>query len=295
MAEVEPLSKRERQKQRRDQKRQHQRAEARRQRLTRLVVLGVILALVLGGTGVAVAGWLSNRAEEAQQRADALANLDALGCTEDETQPDSGAGHISENLAQFPPDQIYPDRPASSGLHLPRWIISGVYDKEIDERLLVHNLEHGYVNVYYSADAGEEAVAELKANAEERIDSGAPKLIVAPWAGDMPDGANFAFTAWRQRQLCERYDEGILLEFVANHHGLRGQAPEKEFPAHRGTSDGSIDPNADEGPLLFPPLGEGSDQGSDMGEDGEVAPTETASPAGGATPEADATTPEDGA
>lgn len=284
MAEEQPLSKRERQKQRRDQKRQHQRAEARRQRATRLVVLGVIAALVLGGTGVAVAGWLANRAADAELRAQALARLDELGCTEDETQPDLGAGHISDNLAEFAPDRIYPNRPTSSGVHLPRWILTGVYDKEIDERLLVHNLEHGYVVVYHDAGADPEAVAELEANAEERIGSGAPKLIVTPWIGELPEEANFAFVAWRQRQLCEQYDEGVLLEFLTNHHGLRGQAPEKDLQAHLNPGEG-LDPNDTEGPLLFPPLGQSDGAGGpSMSEDDGAAPTGTASPTDGATP-----------
>lgn len=266
----EELSKRERQKVRRQAKREQEYTERRKARTRRTLTYGIVIALVLGLSGYAVAGWWSERQREQELKEEALARLDELGCSEVVRPPNQGAGHLTgENIQQFPPDEIYPDRPTASGLHMNQWVLTGVYDKRIDERLLVHNLEHGYVNVYHTEDADPAEVEELKRVARARIEGPAKKIIVAPWDGPLPDDANFAFLAWNARQLCEQFEEGVLLAFLDEYHHLAGEAPEKENRPHLRTGEG-IDPNATEGDLLLPPLGQSEGGGPAMEEDGSV-------------------------
>jgi len=246
------LSKRERQKARRDARRKVERAQARREQVTGklLKILGIVVAL--GLVGWLVGGWIINMRNENKLRDDALASLSSLGCDAGDIQPDVGAGHI-EDLPALPPKAIYPDRPASSGPHIGTVAKSGVYDELVDERLMVHNLEHGYVNVFYDPDAPQDQIDDLKEFAEGKISAGNPKMIVAPKIGTWSSDKKFAFVAWRYRQMCDTFDRGVLLTFLDEHYGLKGVAPEKSVPAHMG-GQGVIDPEKEDGPTLLPPL-----------------------------------------
>lgn len=256
MGSSENLSKRERQKARRNAKLQQQAAldaKARRNRLLTFALLGVVL---LGLVGTAVYRNRQAAAEAEARREAAAAKLEELGCTEVQDLEDKGTGHLdSTALAASPPETLYPDRPAASGEHFGNWLMTGVYDELMDERALVHNMEHGYVLGYYSEDAPEAEVAEFKAKAQEHIDGDFPKIIVSPWDGALPEDANFAYVAWTHRQLCGEFDPDVFLTFVEAHHSSAGDAPpaEKNIPAHLEEGRGTIDPGDE--PFLLPPLG----------------------------------------
>ncbi|MDP9406287.1 MAG: DUF3105 domain-containing protein [Actinomycetota bacterium] len=288
MADDSP-SKRERQKQRREAKLREQRAQAakaRRNRLLAFVALGVVVA---GLVGAAIANQVRQRQEVAQRRAAAEARLDEVGCTPDTEQPSAGQGHLGgQDLATQPPDVLYPDRPASSGMHFGNWLKTGVYDVRIDERILVHNLEHGYVLAYYDEDASDEDVEALKSYAETQIDGKFPKLVVAPWDEQLPDDANVAYVAWNFRQLCEQFDEEILDVFLTAHHSGAGIAPEKTIAPHLEAGNGTLDPEGKD--LLLPPLGtpppQATEGASEGASDTPTATTEQSSEATGPPSEA---------
>ncbi len=254
MADEANLSKRERQKRRREAKLVEQRAAAAKARRTRLVLFGLCGLVVVGLVGAAIANQQAQRRQQAAAAEAVTARLDDLGCTPDTQQPDRGGGHLDPQvLAQSPPEVIYDDRPATSGQHVGSVVKTGVYDVRIDERLLVHNLEHGYVVAWYGSDAPDEQVAELKEFAQTSIDGQYPKLIVAPWDGALPDEANFAWSAWRFRQSCDQFDPEVLSLFLSEHHSGAGIAPEKTIAPHLGGDNGGgIDPQGE--PVLLPPL-----------------------------------------
>ncbi len=262
MSSNQRMSKRERQKARRDAKLAQQRAAEARARRIRLAVFAALGLVFVGLIGVAVASQRAERARLAQQEEAAAARLDELGCTQDEQRDDLGTGHLeSTSLAQQPPEMLYPDRPATSGEHFGNWLKTGVYDELMDERALVHNLEHGYVVAYYADGAPEEQVAELKTFAAEQIEGDFNKIIVAPWDGELPGEANFAYAAWNARQMCAQFDRDVMTVFLRNHHSGAGEAPEKTLPAHLEEGGGTIDPGDD--PFLLPPLG--TDEGPTEG------------------------------
>lgn len=260
------MSKRERQKQRREARLQQERAldeRSRRLRILAFVLAGVVLAALVG---VAV---YRNQQEAAAQREQELAvqeRLDELGCTPVEDQEDRGQGHLdAASLPQQPPEALYPDRPATSGEHFSGWLKTGVYDQVLDERALIHNLEHGYVNVFFDDGADESQLEELRSFAQEQIDGNYPKMIVAAWDGALPEDYNVAFTAWGVRQMCEEFDTDTLAVFLREHHSGSGEAPEKTLPPHTEEGNGTIDPGDE--PFLLPPLGDDA-AGEAMNEDG---------------------------
>lgn len=262
------LSKRERQKARRAQRLEAERAaatSAQRRRLAGFVVVGVLIA---GAVGYFVQQNLAERAQERDLIAGAQARLDELGCTPDEEMPPLGAGHFDgPELVGSPPGTVYEHLPTTSGKHIGSVAVTGVYDEHIDERLTTHNLEHGYVVMWYAEDADPAQVDDLKAFAQERIDDGDDELIVAMYNQAMDGEAKFGFVSWERRQLCGQFDEGIALNFV-NEHMNNPRAPEAFAGPHLGGQPGELDPNAEDGPLLFPPQGqEGVDEGLGHDED----------------------------
>ena len=277
MSAEQPQSKRERQKARRDVKLAQQRIADAKARRNRMIAFGLLGVLFLGLIGAAV--W-NNRREAAkaeQERQEVASQLEELGCTQDESVEDAGQGHLdSAALADSAPETLYPDRPATSGTHFSNWVITGVYDQLIDERVLVHNMEHGYVVAYYDEGAAEDQVTALKSYAQQRIDDNLPKIVVAPWDGELPQDANFAYTAWNFRQMCEEYNEGVFKLFAEAHHSGKGVAPEKGLPPHTSPESG-IDPGDE--PYLLPPLGSQAvpSEGMSEGAGNEADATESTS------------------
>jgi hypothetical protein len=255
----EQLSKRERQKVRREARLAAERAAAAKARRTRSIVFAVVATLVLAGVGFAVQRQRASSAAEHAARAAIETKLGQLGCTADTKQPDLGGTHIDQGgpaaVAANPPEKLYPDRPASSGKHISQWVVSGVYDTLIDERPLVHSLEHGWINIYYLQTAPADQVTKLKDWARAQIDGAYPKMIVAPWTGEtLPQGANFAYVAWNFRQLCGQFDPEVAQLFARAHSGSNSTAPEANLiPASVEANNRTIFAPTDAN-LLFPPL-----------------------------------------
>lgn len=248
----ENLSKRERQKARRQQRLEAERAaaaSAQRRRIGGFVLVGVLIAGVIG---YFVQQNLAERRAEQDLIASAEENLEELGCTPIEEMEPLGAGHFGgEELAANPPEAIYGHLPTTSGKHIGSVVATGVYDEPIDERVTTHNLEHGYVTLWYAEDADPEQIDELKEFTQDRIGEGDGEIIVAPYTQPMDEGAAFGFVAWERRQLCEQFDPGIVLNFI-NENMDNARAPEALAGPHLGGAAGELVPGEDK--VLFPPL-----------------------------------------
>ena len=267
MPDAEQVSKRARQKERRRLRLEAQRhadARARRRRLAAFVAAGLLVSSLVGA---AVMNVVQNRAEVAARQRAVTTRLDDLGCTKIETLPIGNTQHFSgQELAANPPEVVYPDRPAAGGRMLPGTAEAGVYDEQVDERLLVHNLEHGYVNVYHGPDASDADVERLRRLVRDELD-GFPRVIVAPWAEPLPKGANFTVLSWGKRQLCRDFDADLVRSFIENNHGSKSGAPEAAM-AGGANPENPVRPGG-KGPFLFPPLtGGGRGQGGQTEEAG---------------------------
>ncbi len=259
-----PLTKRERQKQRKQAKREAERAAQRRQRIRKLVATGVVAVLALAAIGGAGFLWQQSRAERGELLAGDAAAAQAAGCGQVEEMPDLGAQHLSgQELSQAPPAQIYDHRPATSGPHVGGAVIAtGVYEQHVDERVLVHNLEHGYVIVWYSPELDEDERAEIVEWGEQTVDD-EPLVIVAEYPEPLPDGGQVAHVAWGYRQLCDNFSAEVADAFVDRYTNF--EAPEAGVGPHN-ESDGLV-PGRD--PVVFPPFEDAAGQGDGGGESGD--------------------------
>lgn len=165
------------------------------------------------GAGLGVAGAITlvvlvqvnqgNELEEAAQQAAQRLSCDPvdLGATE---QPDPYAGMSSEEIARINHSEPYAQGengvPATAGPHGnaleadPR-----VYTQPVPEANLVHNLEHGYVLIYYSAE-GPNALPEEVVDALADLANEEDEVKMAPYT-DLANG--MALVAWRQLQTCD--------------------------------------------------------------------------------------------
>lgn len=134
---------------------------------------------------------------------------------------DQGREHVA-------PGEEHPDYntiPPTSGWHYnvplapARW---GIYDEPLENEILLHNLEHGYVNVHYDCPDGcEELVTQLSELVQEGVDRGG-KLLMSPYPGME---SRIALTAWNFIDRFDEFDEGRIRDFV-NAHESSPNAPE---------------------------------------------------------------------
>lgn len=180
---------------------------ARQQLLTRtLVVLGAVVAIALLSYGV----WNLVRPKLGQGL------------------PQQARTHISVG----DPHEPYNSDPPTSGPHASP-VDAGFYESAPPDENLVHNLEHGYIILWYNCSALDEAkcqglTAQIQAVLERArpavITTGAKKLIAVPRPS--LDTA-IALTSWGRLYKLAAFDEAQILQFIYDN---RGQAPEGSAP-----------------------------------------------------------------
>ncbi|MFC5405985.1 DUF3105 domain-containing protein [Cohnella soli] len=124
---------------------------------------------------------------------------------------DNGGGH-SEMPIQY--ESKFP----TSGTHNPHDLKFGFYDKKPTTEMLVHNLEHGDIEIYYRANASNETLKSIKYLTHFR-EAGAGVLAIP--SEDIPEGKDVVITAWTKTMILDKYDEAKVGQFIYDHidHG----------------------------------------------------------------------------
>jgi uncharacterized protein DUF3105 len=218
---------------RKEEARKEREARIRRARrrvlLRRLSRVGIVI--LLAGLIAGFIYWRGGETRRANQAAAAAA--ERLGCTQVQDLPDEGREHLS--VGEAPP--AYGSTPATSGKHNPVTLPAdpSVYDQPFDENLeaqAVHNLEHGYVLIYYKKD-GPDALPKNVVDALADLASSEDKVIMAPHAG-LPEGQSLALAAWTHLQTCPKTTKAgdvmdVVNGFIRTFRG-GGDAPEPNRP-----------------------------------------------------------------
>ena len=84
----------------------------------------------------------------------------------------------------------YNSNPPSSGPHYARPANWGMYDYEVNDKIFIHNLEHGGIWISYRPGVGDPALGDLKTIVEE---FGGSKIVLAPRSANDVD---VAVVAW---------------------------------------------------------------------------------------------------
>jgi hypothetical protein len=218
----------ERKEQARRERERRIREARRRQRMRKAARWGIAAAVVLGVGGFI--WWQTQQGREAEAEARAAANR--LNCSPIQTKQDevdAAAALDPETLHSPPFVQGNNGVPATAGRHSsPLPPEPAVYEQPIPEENAVHNLEHGYVLIYYAAE-GENALAEDVRSRLEDLAQGEDKVLMAPY----PDLANsFDLVAWGKLQTCsppedaDPDDAATTAEFFISEFRSGGLAPE---------------------------------------------------------------------
>lgn len=123
----------------------------------------------------------------------------------------------------------YTSTPATSGWHYAqplapaRW---GIHDTPLADEVLLHNLEHGYVNVHYDCPDGcPELVGQLSQVVNMATEKGG-KVLMSPYPGM---DTRVALTAWTFLDSFDAFDEGRINDFMSSHESSPN-APEANVP-----------------------------------------------------------------
>jgi hypothetical protein len=133
----------------------------------------------------------------------------------------------SEAFPEAPLLASYPSTPPTSGPHDPTPLQAGIYDRAPDIMKAIHSLEHGAAIVWYSPDAPQAVIDEIKnfyAQSVGDVSAGQDRVIVAPYdypdegaAALIPDGKQMAVVAWHHLQTCASPDLAVALDFTSQY------------------------------------------------------------------------------
>lgn len=139
---------------------------------------------------------------------------------------------VRQHIQLGDPHEPYNSDPPTSGPHAAP-VTAGFYDDALPDENLVHNLEHGYVIIWYNCTSLAEVNCQsLKTQIRGVMDRAGPislfsdikKLIAVP----RPKmDALLALTSWGRLLKLGTFDEAVMLDFI---NTLRGQAPEGNVP-----------------------------------------------------------------
>ena len=119
----------------------------------------------------------------------------------------------------------YSTSPPDSGNHWTIWAQCGIYDTEINDEFIVHNLEHGQVVISYNLTDSED-LARMQVVAEDL-----PDLdrwgIVRPYS-KIPEGT-VAMSAWGVRDQVEGVDEARIKDFYKENRRNRNSGETAEL------------------------------------------------------------------
>ncbi len=124
--------------------------------------------------------------------------------------PIQGREHIAVGASHV----AYNSNPPTSGPHYEQDASWGVYQTELPDEQLIHNLEHGGIWISYTC-VDDKTKADL-----EKIAQSDPKIIIEPRA---KDDAPIVLASWGRLQKLQVYDEKTIIDFIK---GNIGKAPE---------------------------------------------------------------------
>jgi len=129
--------------------------------------------------------------------------------------PIEGREHIQIGAAHDP----YHSNPPTSGPHYEKPADFGIYDRELPDEQLVHNLEHGGIWISYAnLSAGE--IKQLSSLAKSYPQT----VIMTPRA---KNESRIALASWGMLLKLEKIDEKVIQNFI---RGNKNHSPEPIVP-----------------------------------------------------------------
>ena len=200
-----------------------------------LLVVGLVITTAIGlGAVDGIRGGVDDEVPAALDPGEVEQRRRAAGCTTVvDGEPLEDRRHLDP--AESPPAAaLYPDRPAHSGRHHQALLPApaGIATVPIDERSVLHNVEHGSVVVWFDpAATGDDERAMLEQWRDRRAELGfrsraGGAVFASPMPPDLDDPPAVALRAWGVAMDCDRFDPLVADAFLVEHWGSHGDAPE---------------------------------------------------------------------
>lgn len=210
----------------RQERERARKAVARRSAIRRTLTIAAVVTVI--GVGAYL---LFNVSSPGTVSAQALEVGTAAGCGDVLTPATNapGGNHLGSGESAG-----YTEHPATSGPHDPAPLPSdpAVYTAPVREENAVHNLEHGYVILYYRAD-GPQALGEAVVDRLAQIAEGQDKVLLAPHP-DLDEGTSLAITAWNKLWECPAgvspQDAATMADAFIEAYKGTSNAPEGNVP-----------------------------------------------------------------
>ena len=213
--------------QRIEEMRKQQRAAERRKNFL-FAGSAIVVALILIGAAV-IPAYLHDRAKKAKSKAGYQASATsaekAAGCLGVHNDPISPAGQHTTDAIDYSKEKYGDTRggtpaiPPSGGRHNPVSLgdtnrFYPLSEKTRPERA-VHNLEHGYIVIWYDSKLPASEVTKLQTLAKS---GSLTRLLVVGWTqGDLPDNKHVVLTAWGRTDRCSKVSTTVASKFYADH------------------------------------------------------------------------------
>jgi hypothetical protein len=207
-------------------RRQQKAAERRKNYL--FVGSAIAVALILIGAAI-IPAWLHDEAKKKKTKvgytAAATKAEKAAGCTGVHNDPVSPAGEHVTAPVDYAKDKYGDTKggtapiPPTGGKHNPSTLSDtsrfySLAQKARPERA-VHELEHGYVVVWYDDKLPQDQVTHLQALAQQgNLDR---MLVVGWWQGELPAGKHVVLTSWARTDRCEKVSDDVVNAFYKAH------------------------------------------------------------------------------
>lgn len=205
MSDNKKLTKAERREAARKARIEAQKKRLRAKRRRQAVVIGIVLAILLGG---GVFGFIRSQAGKLSDE-----ELRAAECTPVKKLKEQRGEHIDSNP---PPERVpYNTTPPTSGQHrgagTAPW---GIHDEALEPEMYVHNLEHGGIVIHHKGLPSSQ-LQDLEDLVDSYPDSGSGTGVILLANPDIEEP--LVLTAWARMQECQRYDEKVVRAFVKEH------------------------------------------------------------------------------
>ncbi len=146
-------------------------------------------------------------------------------CEVKDLPEDKGGDHIADT----DPDPAWDSDPPTHGPHDGIWAIWGAYDQEIQQRKLVHNLEHAGLVVQYGPNVPPGEVEKLRAAVLQDTEW----TVLAPYA-KLDDRISYA--VWAKLATCKNFDQAVLDRYRSFRNKPGGSAESDAAPDGRDWS-----------------------------------------------------------
>jgi len=171
-----------------------------------------VVVLAAAVAGLVVLGQRNSGGDVSPKATATVAAAMRLAGCRFKTYPNLGQDHLSDLRQQV----TYNSFPPTSGPHYVRPAPWNIYTDPINQKIGVHNLEHGGIVIQYGSKVPSSKVTQLTTFYQQDPDG----LLVAP----LPAlGNKIALTAWRRLALCTSFGQNAFSAFV---HAFRFKGPE---------------------------------------------------------------------